>query len=196
MNFNGAGTDLGYTWNNDSGSWGWSSGVQPPAGQWSLVALVVQPSSAGVYFFNTNGTQSATNFLTHPNQAFAGSGTIGTDTYSSAARVFNGLLEIGRSWGGGAPTRFFHGLIDEVTYYNRALTPAQLQQLYDNGHQLSQVWLGLNESGTNSLNLTWPQGTLFQATNLSGPWSAVTNTVSPFVTTPTNPAAFFRVLLQ
>jgi hypothetical protein len=177
MNFNGAGTDLGYTWNNDSGSWGWSSGVQPPAGQWSLVALVVQPSSAGVYFFNTNGTQSATNFLTHPNQAFAGSGTIGTDTYSSAARVFNGLL-------------------DEVAVFNRALTPAQLQQLYDNGHQLSQVWLGLNESGTNSLNLTWPQGTLFQATNLSGPWSAVTNTVSPFVTTPTNPAAFFRVLLQ
>jgi hypothetical protein len=130
-----------------------------------------------VYFFNTNGTQSATNFLTHPNQAFAGSGTIGTDTYSSAPRVFNGLL-------------------DEVAVFNRALTPAQLQQLYDNGHQLSQVWLGLNESGTNSLNLTWPQGTLFQATNLSGPWSAVTNTVSPFVTTPTNPAAFFRVLLQ
>ena len=177
MNFNGAGTDLGYTWNNDSGSWGWSSGVQPPAGQWSLVALVVQPSSAVVYLINTNGAQAATNPLAHANQAFAGTGTIGTDTYSSAARVFNGVL-------------------DEVSVFSHALTPAQIQQLYDNGHQLSQVWLGLNQSGASSLNLTWPQGTLLRATNLAGPWSAVTNTVSPFVTNLTNPAAFFRVLLQ
>ncbi len=176
MNFNSGGTDLGYTWNNDAGSWGWSSGLQPPANQWSLVALVVQPANAVVYLINTNGSQAATNYLAHPSQAFAGSGTLGTDTYAPAARVFNGVL-------------------DEVAVFNHALTPAQVGQLYDNGHQLTQVQVGLQSAGT-GLNVNWPQGTLFQATNLSGPWSAITNTASPFSVRATNAAGFFRVLLR
>ncbi|MGA2685503.1 MAG: LamG-like jellyroll fold domain-containing protein [Verrucomicrobiota bacterium] len=176
MNYDGTGTDLGYTWNNDSGSWGWSSGVQPPADQWSFAAIVVQPSYTTVYLINTNGSQTATNFLSQPNQAFDGTGTIGTDTYSFAARVFNGVM-------------------DEVAVFNEALTPTQVEQLYENGHELSQVQIGLQMSGAN-LTLSWPQGTLLQATNLAGPWSAVTNAVLPFVVTPTNSAAFFRVLLQ
>jgi hypothetical protein len=176
MNYNGAGTDLGYTWNNDSGSWGWSSGVQPPANQWSFAAIVVQPSSTTVYLINTNGSQSATNFLSQPNQAFAGAGTVGTDTYSSAARVFNGVL-------------------DEVAVFNRALTSAQIRQLYDNGFQLPQVQVALQKSGPN-LSLNWPQGTLLQATNLIGPWSAVMGAASPFDLMPTNSAMFYRILLQ
>src|SRR6185436_14546189 len=31
-------------------------------------------------------------------------------------------VSIGRSWGGGASTRHFHGLIDEVKFFNRALS--------------------------------------------------------------------------
>jgi hypothetical protein len=176
MNFNSAGTDLGYTWNNDSESWGWSSGVQPPANQWSLATVVVQPTNTVVYLINTNGTQSATNVLTQPNQAFAGSGTIGTDTYSSVGRVFNGML-------------------DEVAVFNYALTLAQIQQLYDNGHQLPQVQIGMQPIGGN-VNLNWPQGTLLQSTNVSGPWSAVADAASPFAVTPTNATGFFRVLLR
>jgi hypothetical protein len=57
------------------------------------------------------------------------------------------------------------------------------------------VQVGLQKTGA-GLNLNWPQGTLFQATNLSGPWSAVTNAASPFTMTPTNAAGFFRVLLR
>jgi len=85
--------------------------------------------------------------------------------------------------------------MDEVAVFNEALTPTQVEQLYENGHELSQVQIGLQMSGAN-LTLSWPQGTLLQATNLAGPWSAVTNAVLPFVVTPTNSAAFFRVLLQ
>jgi hypothetical protein len=175
MNYNGAGTDLGYTWNNDSGSWSWSSGVQPPPNRWSFVAVVVQPTKTVVYLINTNGAQRATNVLTQPIQAFAGSGTIGTDT-SSTARVFNGVL-------------------DEVAVFNYGLTSAQIQQLYDNGQQLPQVQLGTQLIGGN-MNLNWPQGTLLQSTNLSGPWSAISNALSPFAVTPTNAAGFFRVLLR
>jgi hypothetical protein len=176
MNLNSAGTDLGYTWNNNSGSWGWSSGVQPPLNQWSFVALVAQPAGATVYLINTNGMLSATNALLHPNQAFSGAGTIGTDAYASMARVFNGMM-------------------DEVAVFNRALTPGQIQQLYDNGHQLPQVEIAVGISNA-SVNLNWPQGTLQQSSNLMGPWFAVTNAASSVTITPTNDSTFFRILLQ
>lgn len=39
-------------------------------------------------------------------------------------------MEIGRAWGGGSPTRYFHGLIDEVGFYNRALSPDEVRALY------------------------------------------------------------------
>ncbi len=41
--------------------------------------------------------------------------------------------EIGRSWGGGSPTRFFNGLIDEVTFYNRALSASDVQAIFNAG---------------------------------------------------------------
>jgi hypothetical protein len=104
------------------------------------------------------------------------SGTMGTDTYSSATRVFNGVM-------------------DEVAVFNYALSSAQIQQLYDNGHQLQQAQVGMQIAGT-GLNLNWPQGTLLQSTNLTGPWSAITNAASPFAVTPTNAAGYFRVLLR
>jgi hypothetical protein len=46
-----------------------------------------------------------------------------------------------------------------------------------------------------NLQLTWPQGTLLQATNLAGPW--VTNSsASPYTFAPTAPQEFFRVIVQ
>jgi Concanavalin A-like lectin/glucanases superfamily/Bacterial Ig domain len=42
-------------------------------------------------------------------------------------------VEIGQAWGGGFPRRFFHGLIDEVSYYNRALTAGEVQSIYAAG---------------------------------------------------------------
>jgi hypothetical protein len=46
-----------------------------------------------------------------------------------------------------------------------------------------------------SLVLTWPQGTLLQATNVTGPWT--TNpAASPFTNQPNNPQMFYRVQVQ
>ena len=42
-------------------------------------------------------------------------------------------LEIGSAWGGGSRTRYFHGLIDEVSIYNRALSPAEVLAIHDAG---------------------------------------------------------------
>jgi len=50
-------------------------------------------------------------------------------------------------------------------------------------------------SGAESVTLSWPQGTLEEATNLLGPW--VTNAApSPYVISPTNQQMFFRVLIK
>ncbi len=42
-------------------------------------------------------------------------------------------VEIGRSWGGGSPTRYYHGLIDELSYYNRALGADEITAIYNAG---------------------------------------------------------------
>jgi hypothetical protein len=56
------------------------------------------------------------------------------------------------------------------------------------------VYLTNHLSGT-SMVLSWPQGTLLQATNLTGPW--VTNTAtSPYTLSPTNPVMFYRIRVQ
>lgn len=167
---------LGYTWNNLQTTWGWNSGLIPPPNQWSFVALAVQPSQAILYLFTTNGLLTATNTLTHPNQAFAGDGTIGTDPYSSVGRVFNGT-------------------IDEVAIFNYTLTTTQLKQLYANGSELLPVELGLQNLGRD-IQLAWPQGTLLQATNLGGPWWPASSNPSPFIVTPTNLEMFYRVQLR
>jgi hypothetical protein len=176
MNYDSEGMDLGYTWNNNQNTWGWSSGVQPPADEWSLVAVAVQASRAVVYLLNTNGEEIATNQYANPIQAFAGTGTIGTDMYAPAARVFNGVM-------------------DEVAVFNYALSPAQIQMLYQYGHELSQVEIQMQQIG-NSQTLTWPQGTLLQSTNLAGPWMAVPTAASSFRINPTNNSMFYRVLLE
>jgi alpha-galactosidase len=176
MNFDSTGVNLGYTWNANSSTFGWASDVQPPPNQWSLIGLVVQPAGATVYLLNTSGEQSAYNAVTNATQSFAGTGTIGTDLYAPNVRVFNGI-------------------IDEVAVFDHALAPAQIAQLYASGHQLSEVNVGLQKNG-NNLNLTWPQGTLLQATNVTGPWLAVTNALSPVTVSLTNASMFYRVILQ
>jgi hypothetical protein len=129
-----------------------------------------------MYLVTTNGRQSATNTYAHPNQGFSGAGTIGTDAYDATGRTFNGL-------------------IDEVAVFNYALTLSQIQSLFANGNQLDAVQLGSQRTGLN-LNLTWPQGTLLQSTNLTGPWSRASASASPLVVSPTNNSMFYRVLLK
>jgi hypothetical protein len=42
-------------------------------------------------------------------------------------------VHIGTAWGGGTPTRFFRGLVDEVEYFNRALSQPEIQSLVNAG---------------------------------------------------------------
>lgn len=160
---------LGYKWNNDgSDTWGFNSGLLIPTNVWSYVAVSITPTNAVLYLYNTNGLQSATNFTTHSVMSWGGSQAnirIGCD--NPAATTFNGK-------------------IDEVAVFNRALTAAEIMQLAGGAVNLNVVPAG------NQLQITWPYGTLLEATNLAGPWSTNAN-ASPYLVTPNEPQKFYRL---
>jgi hypothetical protein len=83
----------------------------------------------------------------------------------------------------------FSGAVDEVTFYNRALTPSEVSSLFVNRPSLT-----LGQSGGDVI-LTWPVGTLQQADDVSGPYTDVSSATSPFSTTPSAAKKFYRLKL-
>jgi hypothetical protein len=167
---------LGYTWNNNSSAtYNWYSGLQVPLNRWSLVALVISPSNAKAYLINTNGLFSATNSIAHNAEAFSASSWIADDM--------------------GSTGRAFNGVIDEVAVFNYSLSATQLQQLYTVATTIPTVTITIQPSGTN-LVLTWPSGTLQQSDTLTGPYTNVSNAISPYTASPAATQQFYRVHVQ
>ena len=104
-----------YTWNNDS-SWMFPSGLSIPADSWSFVAVVIEPTKATLYLYNTTAQLSATNAMPHESEAWGGPARIGGDP-NNVNRTFNGD-------------------VDEVAVFNYALTPAQVLNLYNGSPRL------------------------------------------------------------
>jgi hypothetical protein len=101
------------------------------------------------------------------------------DGFSSLGFRFDG--------GGGG----FDGAIDEVAFYNRALSPAQIQAHYN-----ATVNLGFAQIG-NNLVLTWPLGTLQKADRAVGStFVDLPAATSPYTNAITGPAQFYRVRVQ
>lgn len=103
---------LGYTWNNEWETYSWDSGIAPPSGQWSFVALVVSPTSATLHLMNANGLLESTRTYAHVPQSFAGTTLIGDDPAA------------------GDGSRSFAGVIDDVAVFPTSLSKAQLVALY------------------------------------------------------------------
>ena len=83
--------------------------------------------------------------------------------------------------------------LQAIAYQTNFIDSAVASASYTiNGSQ--PVNITLQMSGAN-LQLTWPQGTLLQTTNLTGPW--VTNlATSPYLVSPTNSRMFYRIRVQ
>jgi hypothetical protein len=84
----------------------------------------------------------------------------------------------------------FDGTIDDVAFYNYALSAQQIQ-----AHYQATVRLTAARSG-GSLVLSWPFGTLQQAGNVSGTYVTVTGATSPYTNTLNGSQQFFRVQVQ
>lgn len=168
---------LAYTWNaNSSLTYGFVSGLVPPTNQWSFVAMVIEPTQATLYLCNANGIQTAVNTLAHTSDVF-------------------GAWQIGHDNNGNNATRAFNGVIDEVAVYRRSLSRSEIEGMYAAGGGLVPVaptLLSLQKSG-DQIVLSWPQGTLLQADEITGPWT--TNAVtSPYTLTPSETRKFYRVI--
>src|SRR5262249_61613460 len=71
---------------------------------------------------------------------------------------------------GNSVGRTFDGVIDEVAIFNRSLSPTEITNLYNGVPNVSNVSISIQKLGPNVV-LSWPQGTLLEATNVTGPWT-------------------------
>ncbi len=127
---------LGYNWNNDPNDYNWNSGLQPPIGVWSMVALVVTSTNATLYVCNTNnGVLSSTHVIAHAIQKFDGATMVGYESF--------------------ATTRIFNGSIDAVGLFNQALTPNQVGALFSAGSGIA------NFPPTIAVNPTWTPASVY-----------------------------------
>jgi hypothetical protein len=166
--------EIGYIWNQDNANtYGWPSRIYTAPGQWSFVTLTIAPTEA-ILYFGTNGTLiSSTNAIPHDVEPWDGPTAIGADTLSVPGGVFNGK-------------------IDEVAVFNYTLTPAQVGALYSTALLGGPVTLNCQVVGTN-LVLSWPHGTLMQATDLNGVWTPVVGATPPSFTNTPAGQMFYRV---
>jgi len=172
INFIGTG-NLNYHWLDNAATYNWDSGLNVPLNQWSFVALVIEPTQGTMYLKNANGSQSAVNVVANAVRTFSDTVRIGGDP-NSAARTFNGS-------------------IDEVAIFPYALSASQIQDLYS-GTVTPVVSLTVQQIGGNVV-LTWPQGTLLEANEVTGPYTT-NNASSPYTNAPTAPRKFYQVIVK
>jgi hypothetical protein len=100
----------------------------------------------------------------------------------------------------GGPTTFgvrsdgifgaWDGGIDEVAFYNYALSAQQIENHFSNN-----VRLRINKVG-NQVVLTWPVGTLQASPNVTGIYTNVTGASSPYTNAVSGSATFYRLQVQ
>jgi hypothetical protein len=192
-------------WNSDSGGhlFGWNV-YQHVAGVWTLNM-----------YNGTGGGSFASDFVHNPILTNSWYHMVITDDLTTIRFFVNNdpVVTIDRKGFGfipngingdvavaGAPTVLgqrsdnafapFDGTIDEVAFYNKALTPQQIQ-----AHYLNSVSLTGRLSG-GDLVLSWPFGTLQQSTDVTGTYTNVTGATSPFTNAVNASQKFYRVLVQ
>ena len=194
----GNGNNIGYTWNNNSTTYNFVSHLIPLTNAWSFVGMVVTPTNAILFCYNTNGQLSATNTTAHTNEVFGGLTFIGCDAPNSVANPW---------------TRNFIGSIDEVSVFNRPLALSEIYNLYKKGLGLNAIppvipnqpqslalfegrtaTFSITASGDTPLSYTWRKnGTnLSNGGNISG---ANTPTLTVSSTTITNDAANYDIVV-
>jgi hypothetical protein len=104
---------LNYAWLDAANTYGFNSGLIPPAGQWSLAAISIQPTQAIFYLVSTNTFASATNAVSHPPADFT-----------------SGPFAVGRDINFGGAGRFFNGSIDEAAVFTTALGEGRIRTYF------------------------------------------------------------------
>ncbi|HVV74080.1 MAG TPA: LamG-like jellyroll fold domain-containing protein, partial [Verrucomicrobiae bacterium] len=142
--------------------------------------LVLTDDGTNIQLY-VNGVAGSAN-TTVAASGFVPNGVNGDPTLSSAGEVL-GQRTDGAFLG-------FSGAMDEVAFYNYALSPAQVRT-----HYTGSIALGFSRS-TNAGVLTWTTGTLQSAPTITGIFTDVPGATSPYTIPPGTSQAFYRVRLQ
>jgi hypothetical protein len=108
-----------------------------------------------------------------------------TQSWPAFVQNYNGATVFG--WLSNKYYDPFAGAVDNAAFYNKALTSDQIQAHYN-----ATVRLTITQAGNNVV-LSWPVGTLQQASTINGTYSNVSGATSPYTNSPTGAASFFRV---
>jgi len=111
----------------------------------------------------------------------------GTAAYDAFIPNGDGYTSLGFRFDGGGSA--FDGALDDVAFYNKALTLDQIQAHYN-----ATVNLGITRSGNNII-LSWPFGTLQSAPAVTGAYTNVPSATSPLTNT-VSQTKFYRVQVQ
>jgi len=110
---------------------------------------------------------------------------------------FSHLMIGGRDGGGNVFGNYFTGEIYDVRIYDTELSPAHVNYIIPSSVPVivTTPVFGPPIFGGGQLVLTFTNGTLLQATNLSGPWTPVGGATSPYTNniTTNGPRMFFRL---
>jgi hypothetical protein len=138
----------------------------------------------GASWVHLAGTYDGTNWRLYRNGAL-----VATQASGVGALVVNDAdWAIGSTGNGWADA--FAGSIDEVAIYGTALSASKIQSHYNAGTVSPR--LSIARSGGNVI-ITWPYGTLYEATNVTGPYTPVAGTpTSPFTTSAGASRKFYR----
>lgn len=164
------------TWGTGSANQYFDSELVLPTNQWALAALVITPTNRAFYLNYGNGLLSTNFAATDAPVTFGGNSYIGWDT------------------AGGTGGRLWQGPIGDVMIFDQAFSPQEINALYLGVPPTATLTIA--RAGAN-LTVTWPGGTLLEATNILGPWTPTANaTNGVYNFTPSVATKFYRVQLQ
>jgi hypothetical protein len=150
--------------------------------KWHFVALTYDQSAQGVNSLYVDGVLNATN--SNGGSAWA------WPTPSAQVQIgFTGDL---------ASFRNYNGLLNDLRFYNTALTAAQITSVYNSAALADaaalQMRLAFAAPPGPGTALTWPgtNGVLQSASEVKGPYLDVSGAVSPYIIVPSATQQYFR----
>ncbi len=108
------GTQLAYQWAGNR--YNFNSGLVLPTNQWTLVALVYTTNFTTLYCGTSNGVMLSA-----------------VDHFPNYGQAFEVPMDIGLDPDVGESARTFNGVIDDVAFFNRALSTPDIEAIYEAG---------------------------------------------------------------
>ena len=150
-----------------------------PTNTWLFVAAVYNGGSVMIYQgTETNPVSLISTTSAATNINFGSSDALYIGNRQDRQRSFDGWIDDFRFYSGVGDSNFVESI--RLLAVSPSTNPATLNI----------------QTGTNGIKLTWPSGVLQSATNVFGPWSDISNFISPFTVTPNRAQGFYRVKLQ